>query len=146
VIFHPNSNQTWQYFITDCRQKKIGFWTMDRLIHHPQQYVFTSSKEVSSKMLPSIATWNTIWHWISIFSVVESNIKATQCQNRTPCFSCLAITIFGAMLRCRVVAPHGNHNDERGEILLYHFTYEEGGGKKLVTWISSPFNLVNPLL
>ena len=35
-----------------------------------------------------------------ITSVVENNIKATQCQNRIPCFSCLAITIPCAMLRC----------------------------------------------
>ena len=34
-FFIQISNHPWQYFITSCWQKKVGFWPMDELIHHP---------------------------------------------------------------------------------------------------------------
>ena len=37
---------------TSCWQAKVGFWPMDELIHHPWQYWFTYSWEVSSEKLP----------------------------------------------------------------------------------------------
>ena len=37
VIFHPDLNHPWHYFIS-CWQGKVRFWPHDELIHHPRQY------------------------------------------------------------------------------------------------------------
>ena len=47
VIFHSDFSHPWQYIITSCWQEKVGFWPMDKLIHHPWQYEFTYSQVLS---------------------------------------------------------------------------------------------------
>ena len=49
MAFHPSFNHPWQYFITSCRQEKIGFWPMDEIIYHPWQYLFTYHKKCHLK-------------------------------------------------------------------------------------------------
>jgi hypothetical protein len=33
-------------------KKRLHFWPMNELIHHPRQYLLTFSKEVASEKLP----------------------------------------------------------------------------------------------
>ena len=77
VIFHPNFNIPWQYFITHCWQENVGFWPMDELIHHPWQcfsHLFiqnTSSEKVSTYQLtyPLITARIVNLIWVSYYTM-----------------------------------------------------------------------------
>ena len=79
--FTPYFNHQRQYIITSCWQEKVGFWPMNELIHHPWQYLFTYSEEVSYESYHSDIKYHmtltiifsvvTCWHLLVFFTIVR---------------------------------------------------------------------------